>query len=123
MITNASQGTLYKALDIVNERYGGNIRIKELTYLSPKRIQFTLSVHNSRNSGARRSRIGRRIAAACYHVHGHFFDALFSIEPEAYVRVSRHGNQKITKQAGNWQDFNIGSIMRPFMASEACECI
>lgn len=72
--------------------------------------------------GARISSSGRRIAAACWHVHGDFFDALLKIQPNAVI-VTRGGpGAVIDKNGGNWQDCNIGSRMSPMMFSEACEC-
>lgn len=88
---------------------------KELTM-----ITFTLTVESSREKGARRGHQGQRVSAACWHAHGDFFDALFSINPDAVI-VSM-GTQTITKQDGNWQDRNIGSQMQPLYYSEACDC-
>ena len=62
---------------------------------------------------------GRRIAAACWHVHGDFFDALFAICPDAVVMSM---GKVITKDGGNWQDWNKGSMMYPKLASACCEC-
>lgn len=61
----------------------------------------------------------RRIASACWHVHGHFFDALYGVNKKAVI-VSR-GN-KITNDYGNWEDTNIGSQMYPYYFSDACNC-
>ena len=81
--------------------------------------RFTLRVNSSKGPGAKRGFSGRRTVSACWHVHGNFFDRLFRICPDAIILA---GNQKITAQAGNWQDRNIGSTFQPLMYSESCEC-
>jgi hypothetical protein len=133
---NCTMENLQAALDIVNKNhYAGNIRFKTL---QPKgrRISFTLTVNRTSEGtgkakvtapGVSKGREGRRIAAACWHVHGDFFDALFSVCPEAGVYSSGSlanplMGKWITKDGGNWQDWNRGSQMYPYMSSQACEC-
>ena len=53
--------------------------------------------------------------AACWHAFGYFLDALGT----AYVRVPGYSGPA---NGHGWQDRNIGSIMNPFMYSEACDC-
>jgi len=116
---NCTSGDLESALHKVNEKYDGNIRFKTLEANS-----FTLTVKSSRGPGARRGVAGRRIAAACWHVHGDFFDALFEVAPEAVV-ISGYlpkGRHRITIDGGNWQDWQAGSLYHPAYASELCEC-
>ena len=112
------------ALQKVNQKYDGNVIWKRFEQ-NGSGVHFTLTVNKSTNPGGRlgfhlTSKGNRRhIAAACWHVHGDFFDALFDIAPDAYVRSM---GRKITKDQGNWQDRNIGSQMNPFYYSEACDC-
>jgi hypothetical protein len=115
MITNATTQELYRALSMVNEKYDNNIIFKNI---QPKghKIQFTLSVKDSKNAGGRRNARGKRVAAACWHVHGDFFDNLFKINPEIIIKT---GLKKITKESGNWEDWKLGEY---FMYSQACEC-
>lgn len=111
---------LEQALTLVNEKYEGNITWKRAPeYYTGKVIRFTLTVKDSGKMGGRRSQAGRKISAACWHVHGDFFDALFSLVPEATIR-SR--GKLVTALLGNWVDVNIGSSMCPLYYSEACEC-
>jgi hypothetical protein len=105
------------ALAIVNGKYAGNITWKRFD--DGRTINFTLTVKSSKAPGGRLGPSGRRVAAACWHVHGDFFDALFEVCPDAVI-VSM--GKKITKDEGNWQDQNIGSAYLPFMYSEACDC-
>lgn len=112
------------ALAAVNEKYDGNIVWKRFEQ-NGSGVHFTLTVKNSKGKGGRYGQSlspngnRRRIAAACWHVHGDFFDALFSVAPNAYVRSM---GRKITKKQGNWEDRNIGSQMHPLYYSKACDC-
>jgi hypothetical protein len=135
IVKNANMDHFHAALAVVNARYAGNIKFKTL---EPKgrRISFTLTVISSTigtgkakatAAGVSMGPNGRRIAAACWHVHGDFFDALFRVCPDAAVYSSgslanpRTGKW-ITKDGGNWQDWNKGLMMYPKLASECCEC-
>ena len=56
---------------------------------------------------------------------GHFFEEVFKIAPEAEILSgSQHYIRKmaITKDSGNWEDWNAGSMMYPAYMSELCEC-
>lgn len=134
---NCELRDLTAALSIVNNKYTGNIRFKhgpDAANQAGNRWRFTLTVKDSAGPGGRRgmaripwgaedktpARPGRRIAAACWHVHGHFFEALFHVKPEAVILSG--GKLTITREAGNWQDRNIGSMIQPLMYSEACDC-
>ena len=117
---------LQAALRAINKPfgiYGRNYRKNIIWNRAPEKcgagFRFTLRVNSSKGPGAKTGWNGRRTVSACWHVHGHFFDALFRICPAAIIRA---GDQKITKEAGNWQDRNIGSDFQPLMYSESCEC-
>lgn len=119
---NCSTKDMERALSGVNKKYKGNV---EFNRFEPhgKHIAFTLRVKSSKGPG---HRVGfynsRRLVSACWHVHGHFFEELFKVNPEAVVISRWVENGKITRYGGNWQDRNIGSMMRPLMLSEACDC-
>lgn len=119
MKTNATISQLHEALAIVNDRFDRNIKFKRLEQTSSKRVNFTLTVHESSKPGGRIGHTGRRIAAACWHVHGYLFDALFDIDPKIYIISA---GKRITKDGGNWVDRNIGSMVSPLQYSHACEC-
>jgi hypothetical protein len=120
---NVTESDLQSALDQVNKKYADNIKFKRLDYQG-RNIRFTLTVNSSKNPGGR---LGfpdndgkqKHLAAACWHAHGDFFDALFSINPSAVIVAN---GSIITSNGGNWQDRNIGSQYRPLYYSEACEC-
>lgn len=118
MKTNASIYELNQALNYVNQKFDDNIKFKAITPIG-KKVQFTLTVHDSKNPGSRRSAKGRRIAAACWHVHGYFFEYLFN----NFDNITISAGKKVMKDnSDNWQDWQIGNNYRPLMYSEACEC-
>ena len=127
IVKNATETSLQWALAAVNFRYGNNIKFKTME-TKGRRVSFTLTV-NSCTIGKGKAKVtapgvsigpnGRRIAAACWHCHGDFFDALFAICPDAVIMSM---GKVITKDGGNWQDWNKGSIMYPKMASSCCLC-
>jgi len=120
---NVTVGELDKALEKTNERYEGNLIWKRSPERVGRRFRFTLTVKTSKGKGGRRGHSGRRIAAACYHAHGDFFDNLLEIQPEAFVLVAgAKGQKRIDIDGGNWEDYNLGSNWRPLYASEACDC-
>jgi len=123
LIKNVTESELEKALELVNEKYGDNVIWNRFEKVG-KQFRVTLRVKNSHGPGARLGQTfgdskPRHLISACWHVHGDFFDALFSVNSDAVVKTSR---QTITKNNGNWEDWNIGSIMYPLYYSEACEC-
>lgn len=119
LVSNCTADDLHAVLDVLNkEMYEGNIRFKDIRPQG-RQVRFTLTVNSSKGPGGRIGFGGRRVAAACWHVHGNFFDALFKVCPDAKVRA---GQKVITKDQGNWEDWNIGSMMEPMMYSEACDC-
>lgn len=109
MLTNATFSQLNEALRHLNKRYSGNISFNNLTQETKNRVRFTLKA-KSGEPGSRLSTSGRRLPKASWHAHGYFFDALFALDPNIWVKSRGH---KITKDAGNWEDFNVGSIMFP----------
>jgi hypothetical protein len=140
---NCTQNDLETALQLVNTFYSDNLRFRRLDR-DGKGLRFTLTVNRTSigkgkarttapgvRHGYRANKDGspRRIAAACWHAHGHFFEALLSLAPSARVLSSfrrlgddgSHGSW-ISAAGGNWIDGNIGSSMYPLRMSEACDC-
>lgn len=118
IIRNATQKDIADALYGINGKYEGNIVFKRFD-TNGRGFNVTLTVKQSKGKGGRIGVSGRRVCAACWHVHGDFFDSLFTVNPTAYVWSGGH---KITKDYGNWQDMNIGSLVNPLMYSDACDC-
>jgi len=123
-IRGATEKEIKEAIRIINsEKYEGNVKV----YVSPKNsktLKVYLSVYDSHKKGARLGFSGRHLINACWHVHGNFFDTLLNINPKAVIKAQ---DLKIYKDddgrtIGNWQDWNIGSILCPLYFSDACEC-
>ena len=119
MKTTANKNQLFEALNFVNQRFDNNIKFKTLEQKTKNVISFTLTVNDSKLPGAKRSGNGRKICAACWHVHGYFFEYLFLKYPGIHIDSM---GKKMKNNSDNWQDQNIGSNYYPFMFSEACEC-
>jgi len=129
IIKNVLQEDLKQALAKVNKDFDDNICWNRFEGIRNGFI-VTLAVRNSHGKGARlgfqiSERTGQRrhLINACWHVHGHFFDALLEINPKADIttcisHIYKHEDRVI----GNWEDKQIGSMMDPLYASEACEC-
>lgn len=116
---NVTIEQLEKALELTNKQYDNNIIWNRSPEYRGKHLIFTLKVKDSKGKGARRGFSGKRLAHACWHVHGDFFDNLFEINPKAVVIAT---GEEITKNYGNWQDRNIGSQACPLYFSQACDC-
>jgi hypothetical protein len=114
MYTNATIDQLKQALKEVNKRYNGNISFNTLDQKTSKRVSFTLKAISGQ-PGSRLSHSGRKLPKASWHVHGHLFDALFSIDRNIYVLSL---GKKITANSGNWEDRQIGSIASPCYFSD-----
>lgn len=118
IIKNVTSVAIRKALARANKKYQSNLTFNRFDIYG-RSYRVTLKVLSSNGKGARRGFTGRRMISACWHAHGHFFDALLSLYPEAIIVTGTH---KITRDGGNWQDRNIGSIVSPMYFSDACQC-
>ena len=120
---NISQADLDAALAAVNRIFMRNIIWNRKPQALNKRgdaFRFTLRVKDSKRAGARRGHTGRRMVSACWHVHGHFFEALIAQNPDAVIFAA--GSGRIDRNGGNWHDRNIGGWVNELMYSEACDC-
>lgn len=120
MKTTATINQLNEALTFVNRSFDNNIKFKSIEQISRNTVKFTLTVKDSKKAGHRRGFYNnRRLAAACWHVHGYFFEYLFLNFDNIKVRA---GNKVMKSNSDNWQDWNIGSNFQPLMFSQACDC-
>ncbi len=122
MKTNATEKQLNEALDYVNSKFDNNITFKSFERKTANRIIFTLRVKNSSGAGAKISKFmgrERKTISAYWHVHGHFFEYLFKNYPDTIIYSL---DQKMTSNADNWQDRNVGSLYNPVYFSECCNC-
>lgn len=130
IVKKVTEGEMIKALAMVSALYDGNI-IWNRFERKGNQFHFTLRCRSSAGPGHSYGRQytgsgmdmhlkkGRRLISCCWHVHGHFFDALLELNPAAVI-MSR--GKRIDIDGGNWQDFNTGSMISPVAASENCDC-
>jgi len=121
IIANASIAVIQMAIDDINraELYAGNIKLKGRPEPIGRRLRFGITVADSAGLGARVSYSGRSIAAACWHAHGHLFDAIFRLAPDAVIKAQ---GRTITAEAGNWADWPYGPAIAPVPFSTLCRC-
>ncbi len=124
ILSNCTKADIDHALEFVNQKFYGNIRLNNYQQLSKTglRHRVTLSALDSHKDGAYLSRRmeafghkARHTTSACWHAHGTFFDAL----PYG-TRIYTMG--KLHMASDMWSDTNIGSQMYPIYASDSCEC-
>lgn len=136
VVKNVSMEDMNKALEETNKLYDNNVIFKSIEWKG-KNIKFTLTVKTSKGKGSKLSISGlmgfgnpkKRVCAACWHVHGHFFDSLLTHNSKGIIDISM-SNKKIYAIAdfdsvsihGNWEDYNVGNPYHPVYASETCEC-
>lgn len=124
LIKHCTKEQIQAALETINKRYDNNLEFLQLEPFG-KHFRVRLTVKDSRKAGGRISPFsGRRVKAACWHVHGHFFEALLDINDNAEIKTSldNQNNGIVNRFAGNWHDKNVGSMFRPALFSKACEC-
>ncbi len=123
---NCTEELLRSALYSVSKWFAGNIVFKRIEPYGRKgMIRFILTVVDSKGPGAVVTRNGRRVKAACWHVHGLFFDVLLFLDDRVVIQTST-GMGKPTKVYcengkihGNWIDWDTG---QGYYASDRCEC-
>jgi hypothetical protein len=125
LVRNATHSEVEKALKKTTERYGGNVVFKRCDHAGYTRKRdpkytVTLTVKSSREPGARRAPGGRRLAAACWHAHGLFMDAL---PEDSEIVVNWTGGRRVISPGDEWQDSDAGSQMRPVKFSALCDCV
>lgn len=80
--------------------------------LNAKGTRFACTIRSEVSGirGARTSASGRNLPAASWHAHGHLYEAILTIAPQAVISAQ---GRKITAQGGNWVDWNAGSPIYP----------
>lgn len=110
---------LWSALLSINlHYYEGNARFFDGTpeIVGNKAYRVRLAVVDNNGKGAIRTvSKGWRSPYACWHLHGHFFQAL-----PAHAKVYSHGRRFMAHD--KWEDWNAGSMMHPVMQSQRCLC-
>ena len=129
MIIRTTPEALEQALAETSERFGGNITYRRTPDPQSKaaergergRYALTITVRDSKGEGTSRDPVhGRRISAACWHVHGYYFERILAADPDAVIRAGMSG-AVIDRDGGNWNDYSRGSLYYPTDASEWCD--
>ena len=134
MIIQTTRQTLDAAIMAVSTMYGDNIRWRDIRPMTDRtdttdtdriRHRCTITVHDTDGHGASYDPIrGRRISAACWHVHGQLFDIIMTMDPTAVIRTAATviRTDDTGRVHGNWIDYQRGSMMYPSRASSWCHC-
>ena len=129
---NCSIEQMDEVLFRVNRKYKGNIEYKNFENKAHY-ISFTLKVKDANGPGSKTGNINRksgkprRTTAACFHVHGDFFDFLLNLEPRAIVYANKlkihngldSDGHIIRPSINNWLDWYDDHDR---LASESCDC-
>lgn len=128
IIRNVTGRDLDRALDLTNQKYDDNIQFNRVERMSASRgnhgstWRVTLRVKSSTEPGHRMSPYHpwtgkqHRMVAACWHVHGTFFN---NLPAGAVINTGLSGR---TVPGAEWHDPQVGSKMNPAYLSELCEC-
>jgi len=120
-VRGISKHALEKALEWINREFEENITFNNFQQLGKYRFRVTLRVKDAKGPGHRISTSGRRMINACWHVYGQYIEILvygFGAKVKTVLGTITPDNVDDL-----WSlDKNIGSLLKPMMLSEACEC-
>jgi flagellar biosynthesis GTPase FlhF len=123
-IKNVTAAQMEKAMAKVNRSYASNVQFNRFEAIK-NGFNFTLRVVSSKGLGHRLSMSGRRLTAACWHVHRDFMRAIFDLSPTASLvscQAAYHGKADFEAKYPDTAGINIGSMMQPMSMEEACAC-
>jgi len=120
------ENALIEIVAAVSACYAFNLVFKT----GPKRVSrncitFTLRVSDSSGRGARRSATGRKMVAACWHVHRDVMERIFSDYPQCRLQsmlADYRGAADFFETFHATGANNIGSMASPRRIDEACNC-
>lgn len=118
-IKDVSKTQLDYALEQVNEAFDDNVEYAVCEPLNKKqrRWRVRLIVKDSYKRGAKRKAYnGYHMKFACWHVCGHFLNAL------PYGTLARSTLGKHYCGCTSWKDDNVGSAYYPVYLSKCCVC-
>ena len=116
---------IVSAVQDVSLLYNGNVMFKRQPETKGRAVRFTLTVKNSRDIGARVSHTGRRVCAACWHVHRDILDNLFGYCPTCRVKTAiadYRGVDDFLLSFPATGNVNVGSRADPLYFKDACNC-
>jgi hypothetical protein len=103
-------------LNELNASYEGNLKLVVKNSSKRGYLSFRIATYNSHKTGSKISYTGRHIPYASWYVYGECIDKIFEKNPAAVIYTRNH---RYVKNNWQWVDYNIGSIMNPYYASEA----
>jgi hypothetical protein len=103
-------------LNELNAGYEGNLRLVIKNSSKRGYISFRIATYNSYKAGSKISFTGRHVPWASWYVYGEFIDKIFEKNPNAIIYTM---NKRYNKDSWEWIDYNIGSMLQPYYASEA----
>ncbi len=97
----------------------------DLNNFRPQGRGFAFTLGLVGETWRRRSHLGRRVAAVCWHGHRAFMQTLFHYAPNARLKsaaVQYDGHLEFWAKHNATGDRNIGSMMEPMAYRDACDC-
>ncbi len=120
ILRNVTESEIAAAAVAVRALFGGGVIVEDLAPKSKTAraggrgtFRVKLGVESSSGPGSRRAASGRRVKAACWHVFGHFFDALPG------VAIIDAGRERARPAGAPWVDSEVGGGL---MFSGLCKC-
>jgi hypothetical protein len=114
-----------KVVTNVSKMFDSNVRYKRDPERDGRAVSFTLTVVDSKKKGSRVSPSGRRVAAACWHVHREVMWGILAYNNECRIKTAfadYRGLDDFTDKFGATGCVNIGSQMEPMNFEDACNC-
>jgi hypothetical protein len=107
---------LESILNELNKGYKNNLKLVVKNSSKKGYISFRIATYNSHKAGSKISYTGRHVPWASWYVYGQFIDAIFEKNSTSVIYTR---NKRYTKNTWQWIDYNMGSILQPYYASEA----
>jgi hypothetical protein len=107
---------LQSILNDLNDLYEGNLRLVIKNSSKKGYLSFRIATYDSHKTGSKISYTGRHIPYGSWYVYGEFIDKIFEKNPTAIIYTM---NKRYDKNSWQWIDYNIGSMLQPYYASEA----
>jgi hypothetical protein len=107
---------LQNILNELNTSYDNNLKLVFKNSSKRGYLSFRIATYDSHKAGSKISYSGRHVPYGSWYVYGEFIDAIFQKNPNAVIYTM---NKRYTKNSWEWIDYNIGSTLHPYYASEA----
>ena len=117
MKTNATPQDLIQALRITNNIFSGNIVFTLYPAVKGSHTHFGLQVSKADQPGA--SHDPKIMGSVCWHVLGHFFNALFVVNPDCHIHTALG---KFSREFGTWSSSPIGAVFNTELYRDLCGC-